>query len=189
MGEFGSPNEYDLHGQMIHLGLWSAPMFGAAGSGMTWWWDSNVHPNNLYYHFAALSAYFAGEDMAAHHWQPTQATLDEEADAKVYGLQDAQDLRLWLVSKNYNEKYLVRQYEKNISKRIPNPTDIQYPDISGAVLTLNGLADGAYTVEWWNTTTGEITATEQITVAGTPATLNVPTFSTDLALKVRPMSD
>jgi hypothetical protein len=186
MGEFGSPNEYDVHGQLIHLGLWSAPMFGAAGSGMTWWWDSNVHPNNLYYHFAGLAAYFAGEDMGAHIWQPTQAVLDEEADAKVYGLQDAHNLRLWLVSKNYTEKYLVRQYEKNISKRIENPTDIQYPEVSGAVLTLNGLEDGTYIVEWWNTTTGEIITTEQITAAGMPATLNVPTFSTDLALKVRP---
>lgn len=188
VGEFGSPSAYDVHGQLIHLGLWSAPMLGAAGSGMTWWWDTNVQANNLYYHFAALSAYFSGEDMAAHQWQPTQAALSKKAGATVYGLQDAQNMRLWMVSKNYNEQYLVRQYEKNISKRVSNPTNIQYPEVSGVALTLNGLADGSYTVEWWNTTTGEIIATEQVAVASTPATVNVPTFSTDLALKVRPIS-
>ncbi|MBI5959779.1 MAG: hypothetical protein HY866_13650, partial [Chloroflexi bacterium] len=188
MGEFGSPNEYDLHGQLIHLGLWSAPMFGAAGSGMTWWWDNNVHPNNLYYHFAGLAAYLAGEDLAAHDWLPTQAELDEEADAKVYGLQDQQNLRLWVISKNYNERFLLRQYEKNIKDRVENPTNIEYPEISGAVLTLNGLADGEYTVEWWDTMTGEIITTEQLIVAGAAASINVPSFTTDLALKVSPVS-
>lgn len=188
MGEFGSPNEYDLHGQLIHLGLWSAPMLGAAGSGMTWWWDNNVQPNNLYYHFAALSAYFAGEDMGAHSWQPTQAALSKKAGAAVYGLQDGQNMLLWLVSASYNEQFLVRQYEKNISKRISDPTNILYPDVSGITLTLKGLADGLYSVEWWNTTTGEISATEQVTVSGGTADINVPTFSTDLALKVHPVS-
>lgn len=40
-GKIGSPSEYDLDGTLIHLGLWTAPMNGVFGTGMTWWWDTS----------------------------------------------------------------------------------------------------------------------------------------------------
>jgi hypothetical protein len=36
-------------GLNMHNGAWAAMMSGAAGTAMLWYWDSYVHPNNLYH--------------------------------------------------------------------------------------------------------------------------------------------
>jgi len=57
VAEFGAsylgPVEDPL-GISEQLGLWSALTSGAAGTAMTWWWDSWVDPMDLYYQFAAV---------------------------------------------------------------------------------------------------------------------------------------
>jgi hypothetical protein len=65
VGEFGadaggSDRAVDPDGILLHNGMWSTLMTGSAGSAMLWWWDSHIAPGNLYYHFAALSAFVKG---------------------------------------------------------------------------------------------------------------------------------
>jgi hypothetical protein len=186
LGEFGSPFELETNGILLHQGLWSPPMHGSFGTGMFWWWDSYIHPNNLYYHFAGIAAFYAGEDLAAHEWQLTQSTLNEDIDANLYGLQDSRYALLWIVNKDYSESAFVRQYERNLRDGVENPLEIEFPEVSGAVLTLSGLDDGRYVVEWWDTETGSIVSTSEVTVSGGQTSIDVPAFSKDLALKVRP---
>jgi hypothetical protein len=47
----------DVDGVQIHNGIWSSVHSGSVSSAMLWWWDNYIHPNNLYYHFKALSRY------------------------------------------------------------------------------------------------------------------------------------
>ena len=75
LGEFGSDwlgggNESDPDGIHLHNGLWSAMLSGSAGTAMLWWWDSYVHPNDLYYHFGAVAAYAAGIDWPGQNYGP-----------------------------------------------------------------------------------------------------------------------
>ncbi len=186
VGEFGSPSEYDINGVLLHLGLWDPPMNGASGTGMTWWWDSYIPSRDLYYQFAGVAAFFAGEDLAAHTYEPTTATLNREARSRVFGLQDGHGTLLWVVSKQYSENELLKQYAKNLREGVENPLDITFPENSEAVLTLNGLADGDYAVEWWDTFSGEIAQTATVTVSDGTADISVPAFSTDWAVKVKP---
>ncbi len=44
----------DPVGISLRLGLWSAIASGSAGTAMTWWWDSFVDPNDLYFQFQAV---------------------------------------------------------------------------------------------------------------------------------------
>ncbi|MDX2078960.1 MAG: DUF5060 domain-containing protein [bacterium] len=190
MGEFGSPDEtLDLNGLLVHLGLWSAPMNGAAGTGMTWWWDNYIHPNDLYYHFGGVASFFADEDLGARTWALTSATLNEEddIDAKVFGLQADNYALLWVVSDDYSDAYLERQYRQNLRNQAQNPLDIAFPIVTGAKITLINLMEGDYTVEWWDTFTGEIIQTERVTIGADGITLPVPDFDRDLALKIVPM--
>lgn len=59
-GEFGITTSgvdltiTDRQGVHVHNSLWASLFAGAFGAGMTWWWDSYIAPNNLYYHFAGL---------------------------------------------------------------------------------------------------------------------------------------
>lgn len=189
MGEFGTSSgapQFDNEGVLLHLGLWSAPMNGAFGTAMTWWWDNYIHPNNLYPQFRAVAQFFAGEDLGAHQWQPTTATLSEDADAYVYGLQDNQNALLWLVSRDYSPRYLETQYTRNLRNRVENPLDIEFPVLEGVTITLQGLDDGEYQVEWWSPQTGDMVQAEQVSVVGGQVTLAAAPFARDWAIKVRP---
>jgi hypothetical protein len=186
MGEFGSPIGIDENGLLLHLGLWSAPMYGAAGTGMFWWWDTYIHPNDLYYHFAAISAYYADEDMGAREWQLTTAVLSEDAPAQILGLQAADYALLWVVNEDYSMPYLINTYEENRRNGVENPRDVAFPEVSGVSLTVSGLNDGTYTVEFWDTMTGVIVESSQIEISGGTATIALPTFITDLAVKIKP---
>ncbi|MCB0634343.1 MAG: DUF5060 domain-containing protein, partial [Lewinella sp.] len=59
-GEFGlggSPvlAAADPDGIHIHNAMWATLFGGGLGTGMSWWWDSYIHPRNLYYHFDPMS--------------------------------------------------------------------------------------------------------------------------------------
>ena len=61
-GEFGLGGssqlaQVDADGIHLHNSLWGALMSGGMGTGMTWWWDSYVHPMELYYHFDGVSQF------------------------------------------------------------------------------------------------------------------------------------
>jgi hypothetical protein len=51
-------------------------------------------------------------------------------------------------------------------------------------LELLGFQDGTYTVEWWDTYTGEIVRTEFIQAVGGKIPLHVETLDKDVAIKL-----
>jgi hypothetical protein len=122
MGEFGSPLEVDTQGVLFHLGLWSAPMNGAAGTGMMWWWDTYVQPLNMYYQLTGVNAFFKDEPMGAQVWQPTGAQINEEANdetnARVYGLQSDNSALLWVVNRDYSNQYVQQEYTSALRKSL-----------------------------------------------------------------------
>lgn len=60
-GEFGLGNHgaelrnMDPDGIHFHNGLWSPLFSGGIGTGMSWWWDSYIAPNDLYYHLGPIA--------------------------------------------------------------------------------------------------------------------------------------
>lgn len=56
--------------------------------------------------------------------------------------------------------------------------------VDGLQLTLGGLTNGNYLVKWYSPVTGQWFTEETIRVQDGFSTLEVPSFSTDLALKV-----
>lgn len=65
----------DTEGIQIHNGIWSSIHSGSASSAMLWWWDSYIHPNNLYHHFKALSRYLQGIKPDEAEFRPLEAKL------------------------------------------------------------------------------------------------------------------
>lgn len=57
--------------------------------------------------------------------------------------------------------------------------------VSGTI-TVSGLANGDYRVEWWNTATGEITSTQNLVCSGGNLTLSVSGLVSDTACKIYP---
>jgi len=59
------------------------------------------------------------------------------------------------------------------------------PPVEAFRCTLQGLPDGDYTVQWWETWKGRVTRTTPARVAGGQLTLEIPELATDVALKLR----
>ncbi|MCB0584101.1 MAG: DUF5060 domain-containing protein [Phaeodactylibacter sp.] len=59
-GEFGLGGNANLANQdpdgiHFHNALWGGLFSGAFGTAITWWWETYIHPRNLYYHFSGIS--------------------------------------------------------------------------------------------------------------------------------------
>ncbi len=95
VGEFGadaggSDRTVDPTGILLHDGIWSSTMHGAAGSAMLWYWDNHIAPGNLYYHFAALSGFINGVDFPRQGFAPIAdasfAFIDHSAESPWHDL-------------------------------------------------------------------------------------------------------
>lgn len=89
IGEYGDDWQSgggDVSGTVIHQGIWAAAMVG--GGAMPWWWDNYIHPNNLYYHWQALAAFWQGEDLRNGEFAPVEIQSQggpiSSAGARVY---------------------------------------------------------------------------------------------------------
>lgn len=88
-GEFGishsgqTTRETDPEGIHLHNGLYASVGQQQAGTPMTWWWDSYVHPRGLYPVFGAFSRWIAGYDFVAQGSEPLKATVTPLAPAPV----------------------------------------------------------------------------------------------------------
>jgi uncharacterized repeat protein (TIGR01451 family) len=58
--------------------------------------------------------------------------------------------------------------------------------VSGTVI-VSGFRDGTYRVEWWNTTTGAVMSTQDVTCSANNITLSVSNLVSDVACKIYPV--
>jgi hypothetical protein len=84
-GEFGirtaggSLSSEDPDGIHFHNSLWGSLFGGGLGTGMSWWWDSYLEPQNLYHHYGPLSALVAGLPLADHAYAPVPVRVGQAA--------------------------------------------------------------------------------------------------------------
>ena len=70
----------------------------------------------------------------------------------------------------------------------PAPPAAPPVPISGKSLTVSGLRDGSYRMEWWDCANGTVISTKTVTAASGSVTSDVPaTTQSDLAFKVIPL--
>ncbi len=188
MGELGySAGAQDaLDALHLHMGLWGAPFLGYAGGSMYWWWDSFIDPQDQWPQYGALARFFEGEDLAMLH--PAKATVSSDA-AYALALQDEQHVLLWLYSADYTVPAAQAAYDKAVFAAIRSKQKLidwhyEPPLVSTVAITLTGLADGTYTLQWYTPATGDWLAQEQIVVQEGQVTLQFADFATDMAAKI-----
>lgn len=78
-GEFGinpaniALSSIDPTGIYVHNTIWATTFSGAMGAGATWWWDNYIDPQDLYYHFAPLSAVTADIPFRLEDFRPAES--------------------------------------------------------------------------------------------------------------------
>ena len=76
-------SKLDPKGIHLHNGLFSSVGRLDAGTAMTWWWDSYVHPRDMYHIFGAFSRWIEGFDFVQQNPQPIKAEFAWKAGTDV----------------------------------------------------------------------------------------------------------
>ncbi|MBM3883277.1 MAG: hypothetical protein FJ387_26790 [Verrucomicrobia bacterium] len=159
----------DPHFRALHQAIWSGAFTGAAGTGMTWWWES-IHTANLYHHWSALAAFLKGTGIGRGDLQPTRF---EDATESIWplGVATRNEVLVWLLDRAHDWPEGVME---------PNPAPV-----SSAGVTLAGIDDGPWTIEWWDTLEGKRMASAESTASNGALWLEPPPFRVDLAARLK----
>jgi len=159
----------DQDGVHMHNGIWAAIAHGAAGGAQLWWWGQYVDPKNLYYHFQAVANFAKDVPWTTAGFVPAAVTTDN-GDLRAAGLLGKKLSILWLQNKNHTWWNVIN--------------DVAITPIQNAEVTLAGCAPGRHKVEYWNTWTGRVERTLDLTAAGSGLQIPVPALERDMALKI-----
>ena len=154
----------DPTGISIRQATWAGMMSGGLGGGMQWWWDSWIHPNNLWYLYQGAGLFankmdLTGTDYSFLHEDGNAILSNSKAGALGYKFND----RVYGYIYNLDWKYYVPNVANinNLTYSIP-------------------MQAGSYTVTFYNSVTGAVISTQTVSSVGV-ITLNVPTFAEDIA--------
>jgi hypothetical protein len=159
----------DPHFRALHQAIWSGAFTGASGTGMTWWWE-NIHAANLYRHWSALAAFLKGTGIARADSTPARFE-QQEGPLLAFGVVAPDEALVWLLAR-------AQDWPEGAMTAEPTP-------LTGASATLLGVADGRWSVEWWDTLEGKPVATSEAVATGGALRLEAPGFRTDIAARVR----
>jgi hypothetical protein len=159
----------DPHFRALHQAIWSGAFTGAAGTGMTWWWE-HIHTGQLYQHWTSLADFLQGTGIGRAELRP--AKWEGETDSVLrFGMAASDEAVIWLLDRNYN-------WPAGALDAEPKP-------LAGAVVTLAGLENGEWTVEWWDPAAGKPISSAQVKADTGSLRLEVPPFSVDIAARLR----
>lgn len=159
----------DPHFRALHQAIWSGVFTGAAGTDMTWWWES-IHSANLYQHWSALSAFLAGTGIGRADLQPARFEKVEGAVTSL-GVAARDEALVWLLDRAHD-------WPDGAMDTDPAP-------VTGAQVTLTGVADGAWSIEWWDTLAGKRLAAQEATASNGALRLAPPAFQVDVAARLK----
>ncbi|WP_415813891.1 DUF5060 domain-containing protein, partial [Deinococcus marmoris] len=186
VGYSGGGNEAPLVRDSIHFHntIWAAPFVGYAGSGMYWWWDTFVDPQNQWPQYRGLADFLRGENLATLTVQNAEVST---LKAAALTLQSKTRALVWLRSGAYDAGEANTAYTRALIAQKGGP-DWKYdlPIRYGATVKVDGLSDGKYTAYWYAPQKNVWLSVVPVTVTDGSATLNAPTFDKDLAVKLVP---
>ncbi|MFW6159187.1 MAG: DUF5060 domain-containing protein [Planctomycetota bacterium] len=160
----------DPDGLHVHNSLWMGVFSGSAGTAMNWWWDTYIRENDLYFHLTGISRFLEGEDPRPLKNDVVKlfALFARTPPVEGYVLSGRERALGWL----FETAYTLASFAPTGEPR------------GGVTVELDGLTDGPYRVEFWDTYDGLVTARRRVTVVGGRADFPVPSFRGDIAFKL-----
>jgi len=186
LGEFGYSakvygDDIEKTGIHLHNGLWATTFSRYAGSGMYWWWDTYIDPNNLWYHFKGLASFLDGEDLTRYQpFSPLHISGSDDNAEQVVGLGlKGEKILVWLRSEGYTVQASIAA-----NRAIAEKTAYIPPLVEGKLLTLSNMADGDYTVWWFDPQQAKWLDVQSVTAQDNTLYISIPSFRADLAAKI-----
>jgi hypothetical protein len=163
LGPAGELDRAHPDGRYLHDATWAALASGLAGGAMAWWWDSAIDARD-WYGWQSGAARFV-RAVAVHELGAPSAAVRVEGDpgARVLGRAGPSGAMAWI----------------RAGATVPP---------GGAALVVEGLPEGTYRVEQWDTTSGQPVRAVTEQVAGN-LRFALGSFDHDTAVTVRPSGD
>ena len=181
LGAYSSLSVSDQDGIHLHNGLWGALFGGGMGSAMSWWWDSYVHPRDLYYHFDGISQVVRDIPFDSENLGPGRSfVLGEPGDLSLipiagWGVIGDSLIRVgpngWTQPSRPQLGIFLYGSEWNTEFRSPPSFEITYPSEGAFIVsTSNQLGEEAKIAIWLD---GELVL-EELAVIDTSYSIQVP---------------
>jgi len=177
IGEFGLADtkwglsdymKKDAKGVHFHTSLWASAFAGVSGTAMFWWWEL-LDQQDAYKHYRPLSVFLTNVSFA--ELRQTDASISSD-QLRVLGYQGDECAYLWISDSR------ATWWNQIAENKQPEP-------VTDAAVEIKGLRDGQYRLEWWDTYEGKTIRTEQVSSVGALLQISVPSFSRDIACKIR----
>lgn len=157
----------DPTGISIRQALWAGMLGGAAGAAMQWWWDSWIHPNDLWTVFNGAGIFAKEMDLTGGKYTQLKTsgtvTISNE-QAKILGYQ-------------YSDRvygYLFDQSWSHMNKNVL---------MQSSTIVIN-MPSGNYTLEIYNALTGAVISTNQVESVNGKLNFSI-TFTEDVAFIIK----
>lgn len=162
--------ELDKDKEFVHLhnALWASALTGFASTVCHWYWD-DIHKRDMYHHYRPIAAFVADIPFTTAGLKAAAAACDKPL--RVIGLQGRRCAYLWLSDPQ------AAWWKIAMEGAAP-------AEVKAAAVSLEGLAPGAYLVQWWDTREGKVVKEGQVRADGGALRLAAPPFSRDIACKV-----
>jgi hypothetical protein len=158
----------DTEGVHFHASLWASAFSGTSGTAMFWWWEL-LDEQNAYKHYLPLSAFLANVCFAGLRQTDTTISSDQ---LRALGYQGDDCAYLWISDSR------VTWWNQIAENKQPEP-------VTDAAIEIRGLRSGNYRLEWWDTYKGRTIRTEQVSCTDGRLYVPVPSFSRDVACKIK----
>lgn len=159
----------------VHEALWGGLFSGAAGTGMVWWWDEHVDLHDGYFRFRAIANFVADIKFNHENFVRGETAAVSTDELRFFELTGKRTHLLWLRHRDLS------WYGLAVEKKILKP-------VEPSSLTLSGMQPGWYSVEYWSPEEGKLIKSSEIAAKGSSLEVPLPEIHTELALKVRPVS-
>jgi Cellulase (glycosyl hydrolase family 5)/Domain of unknown function (DUF5060) len=159
----------DPHLRALHQAIWSGAFTGAAGTGMTWWWEQ-IHSANLYQHWSALAAFLKGAGIGRPDMRPARFEDGPQPPVLPFGVASRDEALVWLLDRACD-------WPDGAMNNQPKP-------VTGATIILTGLDDGPWSIDWWDTLAGKSVANGEATAVHGTLRLTPPAFQVDIAARL-----
>ncbi len=177
--EFGQ-NDTDTKGVWLHQWIWGQVNSGASQYSLYWWTDS-IKKYNLYGIFNTYSKFMQGtsgdavnQRIPVNNGKYTDIGLKVPANTFGWGQKDTTNggAYFWM-------------YDKNYTFTTPNGGT----NVSGASVSFDGMPARTYTIEYWDTWSGQVITETRVHAGGT-MTLKIPAgiAQKDVAVKILPLN-
>ena len=162
-------NNYKLDPTGINLrqNSWAGMMGGGAGGAMNWWWDSYVHPYDLYYQFAGAGKYAKLMDLTGEDYTVLR-TLDGVS----------KDNRVGLLGYKFDDR--IYGYIYDVNWKYNNATG----ELEGVYVSIP-FTNGNYELTIYNATNGREISKSVLQVTDGMAKINLPNFTSDIAFIIK----